>query len=84
LGDLWGQKCGYLGVKLKKKKWGGHKGHLLTTSTIYDWVQKHKKLHLKRVTNMEAERIRASTKDNMDPFFDLLETVQRKKITEWN
>jgi hypothetical protein len=45
-------------------------------STLYHWIQSHKTLQLKKVTNMDADRIRATNKEHIDPFFDLLEKLQ--------
>jgi hypothetical protein len=41
--------------------------------SVRHWIKINKKICLKRVINMDNERIRASTKEVIDPFFDLLE-----------
>jgi hypothetical protein len=41
--------------------------------TIYNWIKRNKKLHLRKVSMVEAARIRASTKQNIRSFFDVYE-----------
>jgi hypothetical protein len=39
--------------------------------TVYKWVKTSKELHLRKATSIEADRIRASTKKNIQSFFNL-------------
>jgi hypothetical protein len=48
-------------------------------SSLYHWVQSHETLSLRKVTNMEVDRIRSSTKEHINPFFDMLEILQNKR-----
>jgi hypothetical protein len=48
-------------------------------STLYNWIKNNSALNLKKVTNLDVSRICASTKSNINPFFDLLENLQKEK-----
>jgi hypothetical protein len=41
--------------------------------TICNWVRKQKSLCLRKVTELEADRIRASTQMNIGSYFDIYE-----------
>lgn len=47
--------------------------HLPKRRTVYDWIKLQKKLTLRKASRMEIARIRASTKDNLQAFFDLFQ-----------
>jgi hypothetical protein len=49
-----------------------------TPSALYHWIRKQKNLCLKKITSMDKERIRASTKEVLNPFFDLYEKNYEK------
>jgi hypothetical protein len=60
---------------------GGNRSNLEapSSSSLYRWVKNHELLRLRKVTNMEATRIRSSTKENIDPFFNKLEKLQKER-----
>lgn len=46
--------------------------------TVYGWIRKEKDLCLRKVTLLEADRIRASTQENIGSFFNIYEADMEK------
>lgn len=46
--------------------------------TIYHWVQKNPNFCLKKINFMEKDRIRASTQENLIPFFNKYQLLETK------
>jgi hypothetical protein len=49
-----------------------------SASYLYQWIEKQKCVCLRKVTSMDIPRIRASTKESINPFFDKYEENLRK------
>jgi hypothetical protein len=49
----------------------------LSITSEYHWIKKNPDLHLRKITTMETERIKASTKENISSFFKKYKDLNR-------
>jgi hypothetical protein len=59
---------------------GGDLTHIKVAEkkSIVAWIRKQKEICLRKITELEADRLRASTQNNINTFFDIYENDLEK------